>query len=259
MVMRNFRYKLPTLLLIMLFFCLSLQYASLAAENENLIKIKVVNHSYQIERVGSISYYVVIGEVRNNNTRNVEVWKVESVFYDDKNNFIGSTYGYTALKVLRPKEESPFMIYWYINSSENIPAKVKLTCLAFETDREPDPPLEIQDLANYTDENGYFVVSGKAYNVGPSAAYNVRIYCTYYDSNGSIMGMCRKVVSAEVKVNGYVSFKVSSSPYKIMPSKVKVLAVASYRPKFEARIEIVLILVVVCVAFIYYMKKFRGW
>lgn len=261
--MTTFRYKIPIvlpkitlLLIISLYFSLQCDFC---AAQDNLIKIEVTNHSYQIETVGTVSYYVVIGEVRNNNTRkNVEVWKVEASFYDEQDNFLGTAYSYTPLKILRPGEQSPFMIYWHVDSTENLPAEVKLVCLAYETDSEAKPLLEIRDLTNYTND-GYFIVSGKAYNVGPSTAYSIKIYCVYYDADGNILLIRRKVLSSEVKVNNYVEFTVSSNPYRITPSKVKVLAVALYKPKFEPRVEIVLILAVISVAFIFYMKKFRGW
>jgi len=253
--------SISNFLILTLTIIILLETPSTHAQAEERVNIEVLNHCNYVETVGSVVYLVTVGEVRNNLTTNVKSLIVDATYYDDTNNSIGTSYSYAVLDILEPQMKSPFTLYLHINSSQEAPnISAKLRCTGSKTNEKPPPLPQIENLTSYTDENGYFIVCGEIRNVGPSEAYDIGIFCSYYGADETeLLGLSRTFITSVIKVDHSAPFKISSKPFKINLASYEVLAVARYKPKMVTRLELLLLLATVFTAFIFYMKKCRGW
>jgi len=65
--------------------------------------------------------------------------------------------------------------------------------------------------------------------------------------------------SSILNVGSKSTFKLSSKPHMITPSSYKLLIVASYEPIFNMRYPLFFVFVIIFMAYILYMKKYKGW
>lgn len=234
------------------------------AQTQENVNIEVLNHTSYIETIHTetsdeVLFFVTVGEVRNNLTTNVKSITVNATFYDVNDDVVGTNYNYAQLDILEYGMKSPFRIDLHINSSQEAPSNVTLTATCSETHETPPPLPQVENLMNYTDEDGYFVVSGIARNTGPSVAYNIGIFCSYYDADNELLGLSQTFITSDLKVDHSKPFNISSRPFKIYPEDYDILVVASYKYKSITRLELLLILAIVFLVFVVYMKIFRGW
>lgn len=259
--LKNNRFILNVIILIFVITILrEISYFSFSyAQTEETVVIEVKDYYTYVETVGSVSFFVTVGEVRNNFTTNLKSLKVNATYYYENDTIAGTNYNYPALDMLEPDSKSPFTIYWNIKPSQDVPATMKLTCTGIETNEEPTPMPQVENLTNYTDGDGYFVVQGKIRNIGRSKAYNIKIFCSYYDANEKLTKISSISIPSEIDVDHSATFQISSKPFEISPANYEVLAVVRYKPKMIVRVELLLILAGVFFVLIVYMKKYRGW
>jgi len=206
----------------------------------------------------TVKFFVVVGEVKNNLTTNIKSVMVNATFYDEGNRVIGASYSYTVLKILKPGQKAPFIIYWVLNSFTNIPNKTELTCACLKTSEQPITGIEISKQMNRIDKEGYYIVSGELHNNGTSKASTVTVFCTCYDLKGNVMAVSHAHLPSIINVNDKTAFTVSSKPLKISPASHKLLIVANYEPPLHMRYPLLFILALAFIIFIAYMKH-RGW
>jgi len=206
----------------------------------------------------TVKFFVVVGDIKNNLTTNIKSVMVNATFYDKRNHIIGTSYSYTVLKILKPKQKAPFIIYWVLDSSTNVPNRTELTCVCLKTNEQPITGIEISKQTNGTDKEGYYIVSGELHNNGTRKASTVTLFCTYHDSQGNVMGVSHAHLPSIINVDSKTAFTVSSKPLKISPANYELLIVANYEPPFHMHYPLFFTLALAFIIFVVYMKR-RGW
>lgn len=204
-------------------------------------------------------FYEVVGEVRNNLKTNIESVNVTATFYDTENNVIGTSYSPTVKKILEPEELSPFIIRLLLNSPTEVPARYELTLSYVRTNEETIAGLEITNRTSSVNADGYYRVYGEIHNRGERKAYFLKIFCTYYDSDGNVTAISHVYSSSQLDVGEKATFELSSEPHKISPVTYELLIVTHhYEPIFITNPALLIIIITGFAIFIIYMKR-RGW
>lgn len=189
--------------------------------------------------------------VQNNLKTNIEFVNVTATFYDAKNNLIGTRFSPIVLEILEPEQRAPFEIYLLLNTSTYITdLSYELTLSYVKTSEETIAGLVILDRTSSIDMNGYYIISGEVQNKGIRKAFSVKIFCTYYDSEGNLLAVSHAYVSSEMDAGDKASFELSSKPHKISPASYELLIVTHH--------QLLLILIIAFILFIAFMKR-RGW
>jgi len=215
---------------------------------------QILSHTSFVE--GDSSRFLMIeGEVRNNLKTSVDV-NVTATLYDAKGNLLGNVTRRAMLKTLRSGQKSPFILVWPLNSS-TVPT-CKLSLSYSRVYEEPQAVLEVSYHANGTDENGYYIITGKVWNKGDGNAIIVSVICTYYDSAGNVTRICLASVPS-VNAGSEAFFELSSAPYRMSPAGYGLAVVASrYERPFIQNYALLIVLILVLAIFVIYLKR-RGW
>ncbi len=226
-------------------------------------RLRIASNINFTERTDDITYFVVAGIVQNNLTTNVDSANVTATFYDADNKTIGTGYTHAVLDIIKPEQEALFEVYFKLDSPTDVPVvRYELTALCFETNKEPIAGLQVlKDTVRETvDANGYHIITGEVQNKGVSKAFGVKMFCTYYNSDGNLIAISHAYVSSEIDPGYKATFEVSSIPHKISPVGYKLLIVVHhYEPLFLMQYGFLVLLIVAFIIFIIYMKRVRGW
>jgi hypothetical protein len=218
---------------------------------------RISSHTSYIDDTGSISSFIVIGEVLNGMQANVNV-TVTASFYDAENNFIANASRGTDLEVLRPGQKSPFQILRSWGSSAKGPSRYELNLSYRKTNRAPPDMLEILSLTNHTDGNGYYIINGEVRNSRGVRALFGAVICTFYDSGGNVFWLSRTPVS-NIDAGGKVSFELSSWPKKILPASYGLVAfVVRSEEVLISNYILLVVLIAIFLTVVVYMKR-KGW
>lgn len=251
---------ITALILIIIIVGIGVHYLNSLPASTPEVQPRIVSHTTYLEKVDSITYFTVVGVVQNNLGTNIESVNVSATFYDAENNLIGRRFSPTALEILEPEQRAPFEIYLLLNSSTDI-ADIcyELTLSYVKTSEETISGLVILNRTSSIDINGYCRISGEVQNKGIRKAVSVKMFCTYYDSEGNLLAVSHTYVSSEMEASEKASFELSSKPHKISPASYELLIVAHhYESLIDTHYQLLLILIIVFVLFIAFMKR-RGW
>ena len=175
--------------------------ASLVLSNTTETGVVILNDTSYISASG---YFHVVGEVENNLPANVRYVKINTAFYDEDRNMIGTDYTYTMLDFLRPNQKSPFDLI-YLEKIE--PASYELSVT---WDEAPFEGLEIISHSSYITSSGYHRIFGTVKNNGSEEAEYVEVVCTYYNSEGNVIDAERTYTDpSDIEVNETAIFEIS--------------------------------------------------
>jgi len=224
----------------------------------------IVSHTHLIEtdQNTSITFYKVIGVVRNNLETNIESVNVTAAFFDAESNLIAIRNASTASEIIEPNQKVPFEVYLLLEPAKEVPDRYELTLSYVKTSKETTAGLEIVNRNWHVDETtGYHIVTGEIQNTGQQKASGVKILCTYYDSEGNVKAVSHTYISSTIYGGGKAAFEISSEPHKISSDSDFELLIVVGRYDQLPIVNYVLfaILAVGFLSFVVYMKKYRGW
>lgn len=229
------------------------------SESPPRARAKIMSDNSYVTNDTGPPFYEVVGEVKNNLKTNIESVNVTATFYDTENNEIGTIYSPTVKKILEPEELSPFIIWLKLNSPTEVPARYDLTLSYVRTNEETIAGLEITNRTSSVNADGYYRVRGEVHNRGERKAYFLKIFCTYYDSDGDVTAISYVYSSSQLDVGEKAAFEISSEPHKISPAAYELLIVTHhYEPIFITNPALLIIIITAFAIFIIYMKR-RGW
>jgi hypothetical protein len=130
----------------------------------------------------------VVGEVENIGDMATDFTKVTATFYDSSNQVIDSDYGYADLDVLLPDRKSPFSIL-FLESQGSL--NVHNYTLSVSWDDQPagkTEGIEILSSSDYIDGSNHMHVTGEVKNQGTLNANFTKVFVTFYDSQGTVVG-----------------------------------------------------------------------
>lgn len=208
----------------------------------------------------AVNFYVTVGEVQNIFSDNVKDIRINITYYNDEGYMIGYSKCHTELEILKPGQKAPFIAYATMTSLGEIPAQAELSTDGLVVDEQPIDGVKFNVESTGTDENGYYVITGELENKGPSKASGLKVISTYYDSEGDVILVSHSYPNSSIlNVGSKSDFELSSKPHIITPSNYRLLVVASYAPIFDMRYPVFFAFVIIAVAAILYMKKYKGW
>jgi hypothetical protein len=179
------------------------------------LKPQILSSSDYVDDLG---YYVIVGEVKNTLSSNVDYVKIIATYYDSSHTVIGTEYTYTTVDVLKSNQKSPFELSSYPDKIN--PASYTLTLDYDVTDTEPFSGLTILSNTPSTDSLGYYNIVGEVKNNGVTEASYVKIIGTYYDSIGKVVGQSFTYSTSDTIAVGDTSpFELSSYPLMITPAR----------------------------------------
>lgn len=230
-------------------------------------KPEITNYNHYIENVSeSVSFLVVFGLVQNNLETNIASVNITVTFYDVENNSIETKVVPTVLEILKPRQKSPFQVYFLLNSSEEAPARYNLTLSYIETTEEPIEELEILNdaLRPKVSDLGCYIVSGEVKNKGERKAWYVHITCIFFSNTGNVIDISHTNVAKQIGPNNKAPFKLSSRPLKeSIGEQVKnyelFITVGHYEVFYTQHYILLGIIAFATFGFIIYMKRYRGW
>ena len=147
--------------------------------------IRVVSHSSFYD---SLDALWVVGEVENIGDMATDFTKITATFYDSSNQVIDSDYGYADLDVLLPGRKSPFSIL-FLESQGSL--NVHNYTLSVSWDDQPAGKMEgieILSSSDYIDGYDHMHVTGEVKNQGTLNANFTKVFVTFYDSTGTVVG-----------------------------------------------------------------------
>jgi hypothetical protein len=117
------------------------------------------------------------------------------------------------LDFLRLNQKSPFDLSSYPEQIK--PASYDLSVTWKEA---PFEGLGIVSHTSSIDSSGYHKISGTVKNNGEEEAESVKMVCTYYNSDGNVIGAEYTYANpSEIEVNKTSTFTISSYPRKLRP------------------------------------------
>jgi len=227
---------------------------------EELVHLEITTYMTNFTKVNETYHITVIGVVQNNLTTNVKSVKINATFYDAQNSTIGKSYASTELEIFKPEQRAPFTLYF---SSIEASARLELVASCAKTDEEPIAGLKIleETLHTYIDENGYHIITGEVRNDARGKAVMGKVICISYDGKGNVIALSRAFTDPyDLPSGGEASFELSSKPYKIKPASYELLVIPHHYVLIPIENYILFaILTVILIAFVFYMKRKRGW
>jgi hypothetical protein len=145
--------------------------------------LKIYSYSSYVDSYG---YFRIVGEVENIGENSTEKNRVTATFYDE-NGISGLTCsGNCYLDIIKSGGMSPFEIVI------PTPPELKSYSLTVEwqvADRESNCEMVARDIEAKTDEDGYYIVTGKVTNTGERYLDTVMVVGTFYDSKGTVVAV----------------------------------------------------------------------
>jgi len=224
----------------------------------------ILTHTHMVEtdENTSITFYKVIGVVRNNLDTNIESVNVTATFFDAENKLMAVRNTSTELKIIEPNQNVPFEVYLLLDPTKELPDRYELTLSYVKTSKASVAGLEIVKRTWTIDETtGYHILTGEIQNTGQQKAQGVKILCTYYDADGNVIAVSRTFIRSTLYGGEKAAFEISSEPHKISSDSDFELLIVAQRYDQLPIVNYVLfaILAVGLLSFIFYMKKRRGW
>ena len=207
-----------------------------------------------------VDFYVTAGEVSNNFSNNVKSIRINITYYNEEDYIIGSNSARAELEILKPNQKAPFRAYSTLKSLQEIPARAELSCDGLVVDEQPIEGIDITVGSGGTDAYGYYVITGEIKNNAPSKISGLKVVSTYYDSEGGVILVSHAFPnSSALNVGDKSPFELSSKPHMIDASSYELSIVASYAQIFDMRYPLFFAFVIIAVAYILYMKRYKGW
>lgn len=149
---------------------------------EKPYSLEIVNHSSTI-----LTYYTVFGEILNLNAISIASVKLLTTFYDETGTVICADYDWIDIKNLLSGQSFPFKLSNYPRGEINDKIKSYEICAQGRIGVEI-PYTEFQVLSsNSKIERDHYVVSGEIKNTDSQNATSVKVFVTFYDSDGRVV------------------------------------------------------------------------
>jgi hypothetical protein len=163
--------------------------------------------------------YHVLGEVENTGDAPVSSVSITAITYDQTNTTIGTYSTLADLEVLLPGEKSPFDVVLPYGSDLSYVVYNYSLSLTFSAADSIPRQLEIVSNTSYTDSfSGILYVTGNITNLGPATTTHARVIATFYDSNGSVVGVDDEYSQPhDIPPNVNASFTVSLLDETLVP------------------------------------------
>ena len=162
-------------------------------------------------------YFYIVGEIKNNLPENIEFVKVVATYYDENENVIGTSYVYTILDTLKPKQKSPFEISNFPDTF--VPNSYKVQASYSMAASEPYNGLNIKSHTAKTDMD-YYTIVGEVENNGDRDVNFVKVVVTLYDEKDQVIGTTYTYTSLDsIAPGGTSPFELSSFPRSINPAR----------------------------------------
>jgi len=223
------------------------------------VMLDIISYNSYVEG-GGVDFYVTAGEVSNNFSENVKSIRINLTYYNEEGYIVGYSDCPPELEILKPDQKAPFRAYTTLESLEEIPIRAELSSDGLVVDEQPIEGIDIAVESDGIDGYGYYMITGELENNGPSKVSGLKVVSTYYDSKGDVLLVSHAYPdSSTLNVGDKSTFELSSRPHLIDPSSYKLLVVASYEPIFDMRYPLFFAFVIIVVAYILYMKRYKGW
>lgn len=145
--------------------------------------LKICSYSSYVDSYG---YFRIVGEVENVGSRNTEKNRVTVTFYDDNGTSGLTCTGDCYLDIIKSGGMSPFEIVF------PTPPELKNYSLTVEcqvADREYNGEMVASNIEAKTDEDGYYIVTGKVTNTDERRVGTAMVVGTFYDSEGTVVAV----------------------------------------------------------------------
>lgn len=129
----------------------------------------------------------IVGEVRNDETSNVEQAKIMVNLFDQQGKSVATMSNFAHLAILKPDQKSPFVVI-FPRFNRAVPNyEIKLSWQV--TDEKPKTEMRILDTSARMDEDGGYWLEGKVQNTGSQIAEVVALVVTIYSESGKVIGV----------------------------------------------------------------------
>ncbi|MFQ5969158.1 MAG: FxLYD domain-containing protein [Nitrososphaerales archaeon] len=146
--------------------------------------IQVFNYSSYINSNGMPA---VVGEVINHGKEPVKSVEVKANFMDLSGSVIDSASANTAIDLILPGQRSPFMIVGEADYAYSIKS-YDLQIVNFARAQDKPGMLEIVPTSEFSDGISEVSVRGEIRNIGSEDATSIKVYATFYDDRGRVVG-----------------------------------------------------------------------
>jgi len=171
-------------------------------------------------------YYTIYGEVQNNLGYNLEYVKIVASYYDNRGQFLGSSFTFTEMDILKPGQKSPFELSSFPDTFT--PSEVELQVTYSRAYSKPFEGITILNHSGKSSTYGCYEVIGQVQNNSNVDASYVKIVCTYYNGNGKVIGCAFCFTDIDTLRPGQKSpFELTSYPLEITPAYYELQVQAS--------------------------------
>gem|GEM_PF-2821598 len=144
---------------------------------------EIINHGSNV-----LSYYTVHGEVLNENDTDIRSVMVLATFYDEEGNVVGADRSWIDTDTLLPGQRFPFKL------SNQGRGEITDDIMGYGLCAEggigvkiPYTGFQILSSKSAVNDWGQYIVSGEVENVGGRDARFVRVFATFYGSDGKVV------------------------------------------------------------------------
>lgn len=233
--------------------------STLVLDDRTVRSLRIVGHRGYVEIVRNVSFFAVKGVVLNNYTTNMCSINVTATFYNISEKPIGIVDVRALLKIVEPQGKAPFEIDLPLHSSPP-PHNYTLVAKGVETDQEPITSLEILNVTEWVDGEGFFRIRGAVHNKGSMIAKSVKVVCAFYDPTGSLITTSSDITDP-ISVNpwGKADFELSSKPFPTTVGSFDLfIVVHHFERSASANWILFSFLIAASLLFFAYMRR-RGW
>jgi hypothetical protein len=147
--------------------------------------VEIISHT----SISGVSYYSVFGEVKNNNSYQLNSLEITATFYNTAGTVVGTDAHPILIRPLIPNQKSPFDILHEFG--QTIVAQIDHYSLAVSDFTvggiEPYRGLTILSHNAGRDDYGIYKVEGEIQNTGTEAVGIGDVYITFYDATGQVV------------------------------------------------------------------------
>jgi hypothetical protein len=156
--------------------------------------VEVLSYSWYVSSLGN---FIVVGEVQNVGSSILQFVDLQGIVYTTDGEARATAYASPYSAYILPQQKAPFIFYFRSNNSYSGNLdwistgvdRVEFSSYSVETEDYLYPDLEITDVTDYINSNGFFTVSGNVRNTGDQTTGHLWVVATFYNSTGSVISI----------------------------------------------------------------------
>lgn len=165
--------------------------------------LKFFNFSSYIDSGGAP---VIFGEVVNDGREAIKSVEVKATFIDPSGRLLDSESTLVAIDVIPPGQRAPFKITGAVEYAFDVKS-FELQVVNFSMGQSKPAKLEIINTSEFSDGLGEVSIWGEVSNNGDKTATMTKIYATFYDMSGRVIGFTSvNTDSDSIAINAKSSF-----------------------------------------------------